>query len=173
MNESEFTEAFERCTLPNDRFHHRDHIRLAWIYLRDLPLLEALGRFTTSLKRFATANGHPELYHETITWAYLLLIHERMQRNSARDFESFAKENADLFAWKPSILDRYYDRVTLDSELARRTFVMPSEGGSGVGSRVSEQPKLPASVLGSSGVGSGGSGESDLQLTHSLQTDNR
>jgi hypothetical protein len=126
MNESEFADAFERCAVPNESFHHRDHIRLAWIYLRDLPLLDALGRFTTSLKRFAAANGHPELYHETITWAFLLLIHERMQRREARDFETFADENADLFAWKPSILDRYYDRETLDSELARQTFVMPS-----------------------------------------------
>jgi len=125
MNESEFAEAFERGAVPNDRFHHRDHVRLAWIYLRDLPLLDALGRFTTSLKRFAAANGRPELYHETITWAYLLLIHERMQRRPVDDFETFASENADLFAWKPSILDRYYDRGTLDSELARRTFVMP------------------------------------------------
>ena len=126
MNHQEFIDAFERCGIPNDRFHHRDHVRLAWIYLRDLPLLEALGRFTTSLKRFAAANGHPELYHETITWAYLLLIHERMHRASSDDFETFASENADLLTWKPSILDRYYDRDILDSELARRTFVMPS-----------------------------------------------
>lgn len=125
MNDHEFVDAFERCALPNGSFHHRDHVRLAWIYLRDQPPLDALARFTTSLKRFATANGHPELYHETITWAYLLLIHERMARSSADDFESFAAENVDLFAWKPSILDRYYDRATLDSELARRTFLMP------------------------------------------------
>jgi hypothetical protein len=137
MNHQEFIDAFERCAVPNDRFHHRDHVRLAWIYLRDLPLLDALGRFTTSLKRFAAANGHPELYHETITWAYLLLIHERMQRAQAGDFEKFASENADLFAWKPSILDRYYDRDILDSELARRTFVMPLQRGSGVGGRES------------------------------------
>ena len=41
------------------------------------------------------------------------------------DFESFAEENGDLLAWKPSILDQYYDRATLDSDLARRAFVMP------------------------------------------------
>ncbi len=125
MNDADFAGGFERCTLPNENFHHRDHVRLAWIYLRDLPPLDALARFTTSLKRFAAANGHPELYHETITWACLLLIHERMQRRPADDFEAFSAENPDLFAWKPSILDRYYDRTTLDSDLARRTFLMP------------------------------------------------
>ena len=126
MTDDEFVRGFEDCTLPNSAFHHRDHVRLAWIYLRRHPALEALARFTEGLQRFAAFNGHPGLYHETITWAYLLLIHERMQRTPADDFESFAEENADLLTWKPSILDRYYDRATLDSELARRTFVMPS-----------------------------------------------
>lgn len=123
MNDREFAEAFERCDV--ESFHHRDHVRLAWIYLSDLPLIEALARFTTSLKRFATHRGHPGLYHETITWAYLLLIHERMERSQARDFETFAAGNGDLRTWKPSILDRYYDQATLDSDLARRSFLMP------------------------------------------------
>jgi hypothetical protein len=125
MTDQDFAEAFERCEIPNDNFHHRDHVRLAWIYLRELPLIDALTRFTTSLKRFAAHNGKPGLYHETITWAYLLLIHERMERNPGTDFEIFEATNPDLFAWKPSILDRYYDRQTLDSDLARRTFLMP------------------------------------------------
>ena len=129
MNDRDFADAFERCTLPNEGFHHRDHVRIAWIYLRDLPLLDALARFTTSLKRFAAANGRPELYHATITWAYLLLIHERMERKTADDFDSFARDNADLLTWKPSVLDGYYTRPTLDSDLARRTFLMPDHCG--------------------------------------------
>jgi hypothetical protein len=40
-------------------------------------------------------------------------------------FEAFAARNPDLFAWKPSILDRYYDPETLRSDRARRVFVMP------------------------------------------------
>ncbi|MBV8546342.1 MAG: hypothetical protein JO093_15330 [Acidobacteria bacterium] len=127
MNDRDFATAFERCEIAGDDFHHRDHVRLAWTYLRDLPLLDALTRFTTSLKRFAAHNGADGLYHETITWAYLLLIHERMERNPAGDFDSFAATNPDLFAWKPSILDQYYDQETLDSPLARRTFVMPTK----------------------------------------------
>ena len=121
MNDHEFIEAFERCDVPS--FHHRDHVRLAWIYLRDQPPLDALARFTTSLKRFATAKGSPGLYHETITWAYLLLIHERM--NGEPTFDAFRAANPDLFTWKPSVLARYYRPETLSSERARQTFVMP------------------------------------------------
>jgi hypothetical protein len=128
MNDRDFADAFERCTLPS-AFHHRDHVHMAWIYLRDLPLLDALARFTTSLKALCLRNGRPELYHATITWAYLLLIHERMERKPANDFDSFARDNADLLTWKPSVLDGYYDPSTLDSDLARRTFLMPDHCG--------------------------------------------
>ena len=126
MNDREFAGAFERCEIPGDDFHHRDHVRLAWIYLRRHPALEALARFTEGLQRFAAFNGHPGLYHETITWAYLFLIHERMvDAPETETFEAFAARNPDLFAWKPSILDRYYDAETLRSERARKVFVLP------------------------------------------------
>lgn len=123
MNDREFVEAFESCTLATTAFHHADHIRLAWIYLREHPLLPAIDRFTTSLQRFATHNGVPGLYHATITWAYLLLIHERM--NGEASFEDFRAANEELFTWKPSVLSRYYLPATLASERARRGFVMP------------------------------------------------
>jgi hypothetical protein len=126
MTDDAFAEAFERCEIAGDDFHHRDHVRLGWIYLRQLPMIDALKRFTESLKRFAAHNGVPNLYHETITWAYLLLIHERMERNPVDDFAEFEEMNADLFTWKPSILNRYYDQETLDSPLAKRTFLMPT-----------------------------------------------
>jgi hypothetical protein len=118
-------DAFEACALPSGDFHHRDHVHVAWLYLRESPLLEALTRFTSSLKRFATHHGTPSLYHETITWAYVALIHERMERQPQPDWEIFERDNPDLLTWKPSLLDRYYTKETLTSELARRTFVFP------------------------------------------------
>jgi hypothetical protein len=125
MTDAGFIRSFEDGTLPNTAFHHRDHVRLGWLYLRRHPPLEALTRFADGLRRFAAANGHPGLYHETITWAYLLLIHERMARGGEPTWEEFAARNPDLLGWKPSILDRYYAPETLGSELARRVFVMP------------------------------------------------
>ncbi len=127
MTDAEFVRAFEDCTLPNTAFHHRDHVRLAWLYLREASALEALARFAAGLKRFAAFNGHPGLYHETITWAYLFLIHERMANGAGEEtWKEFAARNPDLLSWKPSILDRYYDAETLRSERARRVFVLPS-----------------------------------------------
>jgi hypothetical protein len=126
VDDREFVTQFEECTLPPDSFSHRNHVRLAWLYLKEEPLLAALDRFRRSLKRYAGSLGASAKYHETITFAFLFLIHERMQRNAAATFDEFAAANADLVTWKPSVLERYYSSETLASELARRTFVMPN-----------------------------------------------
>jgi hypothetical protein len=125
MTENELVEGFERCTLPNTAFHHPDHVHVVWSYLRGLPLTAALDRFRNALKRFAAHNGKPGLYHETITCAYVILVNERMQANPASDWENFCGDNPDLLTWRPSILDRYYQPETLQTDFARRVFVFP------------------------------------------------
>ena len=105
-------------------FHHADHVRVAWLYLRHGPLLQAIERFAADLRRFAAAKGKPGLYHETVTWGFLFLMHERMG-DDAEGFEAFAARNPELLVWKPSALDRYYRPETLASERARRCFLLP------------------------------------------------
>lgn len=124
MEDLDFIRGFETATL--QEFHHRDHVRVAWLYLKRDPVLVALSKFTTGLKRFAASKGVPGLYHETITWAYLLLIRERMARRAPdATWEEFSSENPDLLTWRPSILETYYRAETLRSDLAREVFVMP------------------------------------------------
>jgi hypothetical protein len=130
MEDKELIERFENCTLAGADFHHRDHIKVAWLYLQCNSVLDTLARFGAGLKRFASANGKPNLYHETITWAFVFLIHERMARNGhEQSWPSFVEANPDLFNWKESILKSYYQPETLRSETARRTFVFPDRFG--------------------------------------------
>ena len=123
LTETEFVKQFEAATL--ETFHHAEHVRIAWIYLRDYPAIEALQRFCSNLKQFAAARGAHKLYHETITWAYFMLIQERMQKCKGASWEVFAEENQDLLDWKNSILKKYYSEQTLKSDLARSTFLLP------------------------------------------------
>jgi hypothetical protein len=126
LNEAEWMDAFERCTLPNDAFHHAEHLKMAFLYLREFPPLEALRRFSVNLTRFAAASGKPNLYNETITWAFLLLIRERNARaNSPQTWAEFSVANADLLRWDDNILKKYYRPETLSSELAKRVFLFP------------------------------------------------
>ena len=99
---------------------------MAFAYLRQYSLLQALERFSTALLRFAEAQGKANLYHETITWAYLFLIHERIARaGEQQDWAEFARANPDLLTWKNGILERYYSEETLKSDLAKHAFVFP------------------------------------------------
>jgi len=126
MTGEELIAQFECGATAADSFHHPDHVRLAFEYLRRYPALEALGKFSEALQRFAAAQGKAQRYHETITWAYLLLIRERMARAGRNQkWEEFAESNADLLVWKDGVLKTLYRQETLDSDLARHTFVLP------------------------------------------------
>lgn len=126
MTDEELMGAFEAGKVPDGGFHHEQHVRVAWNYLKAHSLPEALARFCSALKGFAQAQGAPNLYHETITVSFVLLINERLARDEApAPWAGFAAANADLLSWKPSVLERYYRKETLDSAHARRVFVMP------------------------------------------------
>jgi hypothetical protein len=137
MNHDELIRRFETNTLPEDSFHHADHVRLAFAYLSQYPPLEALDKFSAALKRYAAARRKFRLYHETITHAYFFLIRERMARAlcigsprtepSAIDWDEFVRRNPDLLAGKNGILTRYYRETTLQSELARSVFLFPDK----------------------------------------------
>jgi hypothetical protein len=122
----EFMRQFEASTLPAETFHHRDHVRMAYLYLINYPALQAIERYSAALQRLAAARGVPGRYHETITWAHMLLVRERMARTpGTQTWEEFAEANPDLLDWKNSVLKRYYRDETLASELARVTFLFP------------------------------------------------
>jgi hypothetical protein len=126
VTDQELIEQFEDGTLPIEGFHHREHVRTAFLYLTKYPVLEALQIFSRTLRRFAEARGKPQLYHQTITWAYIFLIQERMARaGSKQSWEEFARDNPDLLVWKDGILTRFYRSETLTSELARTVFLLP------------------------------------------------
>ena len=123
--DEEFLARLEDGTLPPECFHHADHVRAAWLYLTRLPTAEAIARFSRTLRAYAASLGKADRYHETITWAYLLLVNERIGRGEAANWEEFRAANPDLLDWKDSVLTRYYRKETLGSDLARRVFVMP------------------------------------------------
>jgi len=129
MSNHELIRRFETGNTPADSFHHADHVHLAFAYLSQFPVLYALEKFSSALKKFALAHDKPNLYHETITHAYFFLIRERMARSQFAGWEDFARQNPDLLIWKNGILTRYYREATLQSSLARAVFLFPDNFG--------------------------------------------
>lgn len=127
MTNHELIQCFENDALPSDSFHHADHVRLAFAYLSQHPALHALEKFAAALQRFATARGKTQLYNETITFAYFFLLRDRMAHSDGATWEEFARQNPDLLTWKDGILSRYYRESTLQSDLARKIFLLPDK----------------------------------------------
>ena len=125
MTDDELIAAFESTELSAEQFSHAAHVRVAWWYLQHASLLEAVRRFSESLKRFAAANGVSGKYHETITVAYLLIVAERLAEYPNSSWDEFAATNPDLLVSKPSVVANYYTDDLIASDRARLSFVMP------------------------------------------------
>lgn len=126
MTDEEFYRQFENATLDAKVFSHSNHIKMAWIYLKKFELLEAMAKFSKDLKAFAIANGATNLYNETITFAFLVLINERMKKiENLENWDEFVVDNSDLFDWKNNILKKFYKSETLKSKFAKKYFVFP------------------------------------------------
>jgi hypothetical protein len=126
MTDDEFADAFEDLSLPPSAFRHADHVRLAWIYLRRMPLPAAIDCFANRLRAFAAHVGKPGLYHETITYAFMMVINERIGDGPAgATWPEFQARNLDLLKGVLPALGRYYTEERLASERSRAGFVMP------------------------------------------------
>src|SRR5260370_41677848 len=97
-SDEDFREAFESLKIPNEMFHHREHIRLAWIYSRQFPQEEALGRMVQGIQAFAKHHGAAGKYHHTITVALMRLgPHAVCTSPQAPDFTTSAPPHVHVF----------------------------------------------------------------------------
>jgi hypothetical protein len=124
VTDEEFLQALESCTLPENQFGHAAHVRAAYLYLQRSDFAAALVRIRRAIRNYATHQGKPERYHETITVAYVALIQQHIfEGGSGGGWEAFAHRNSELL--KPDLLERFYPRALLDSETARKVFLLP------------------------------------------------
>lgn len=116
---------FEACDLEPGVFRHVHHVLVTWHYARTMPALEALARLVERLKAFSAAQGVPDRYHETTTYAWFFLIRERLERTGRElEWDPFAAANPDLV--DGSAIEAYYRTETLrEDPFARRVFVLP------------------------------------------------
>lgn len=131
MDDETFLKQFEAGTFPQEQWHHREHIKAAYLYLCRYTLDEALERMRASIKSL-NANHHvPENvqrgYHETMTQAWLRLVNVVL-------CEYGPDENADRFyeahpeLGQKNLLRLFYSREFLMSSQAKKEFVEPDLG---------------------------------------------
>jgi len=121
MTDEEFLEAFEDCTL--EEFHHADHIRMAWVYLRKFGYEIGSAKVKEGIKRFAAAKNATTLYHETITEFWIRLVQHVIENYYAETFEKFLGSFPPLQDSKS--IFRHYTKEFLMGANARLTWVEP------------------------------------------------
>jgi hypothetical protein len=125
MNDMEFTRRFERGEVRNEDFRHREHLRVAWTYLRETNSeADACDRMREAIRAFARAAGHPGKYHETMTLFWVRLVAEARRRHPDE------LELAEILPANPHLLDKstpfaYYSSARLMSDDARLTWHAP------------------------------------------------
>lgn len=123
-----FIHQFENCTFPFNQWHHRAHVKLAYLYAvrfgRDL----AAQKLRDGIRAYNAANNVQDLptsgYHETMTMAWLYVIHATIQvygqKATADEFFEFHPQLG-----QKKILRLFYSPALFMSPEAKRQFVEP------------------------------------------------
>ena len=121
-----FLAAFEGCQLSSAGFRHRDHVRLAYIYLALYPFETALAKTEQGLRKLLAHLGAPaSKYHHTVTHAWLLAVQHTMDETGpTAGFEQFLTAGGAKLL-NPATMQQHYSSALLSSDDARRRFVEP------------------------------------------------
>jgi hypothetical protein len=122
VDDDTFLAHFEACTLPFEQWTHRAHVKVAWLYLRAYPLEDAIDRIRAGIKAYNNANDVPDGpgmgYNETVTHAFMHIVHATMQAYG----ELFPVKTADEFCIAhPHLLHRSLIRIFYSPD-GRRDF---------------------------------------------------
>ena len=95
-DDDKFVQQFEACNFPFEQWHHRAHVKLAYLYAARFGMDVAAQKLRDGIR---TAYGQRNSgystggYHETMTQAWLRIIHttiqEYGQRATADEFFDF------------------------------------------------------------------------------------
>ncbi len=124
LSDDAVLKAFEACQLDPAKFHHDDHIRLAWLCVQRYGAREAETKLLDGLQRFAQRAGVPQKFMHTTTVAWARLV-AAAQTDSAGtgDFSEWIQSRSQLL--ERNLLAKYYSPGRLETPEARSGWVEP------------------------------------------------
>jgi hypothetical protein len=117
-------QAFEACQLDPAKFHHDDHIRLAWLCIQRYGAREAETKLLDGLRQFTLSAGVSQKFMHTTTIAWTRLV-AAAQISSPRtvNFSKWIQTHPELL--DRNLLARHYSPGRLETEEARSGWVEP------------------------------------------------
>ena len=124
ISDDAFLQAFEACQLDPGKFHHADHVRLAWLYIQRYGARVAEVRLLEGIPKFAKRAGAPQKFHHTATIAWARLVAAACcESNSCGSFYLWIKRHPELL--NKHLLNEHYSAGRLESSEARRGWIDP------------------------------------------------
>jgi hypothetical protein len=128
MDDERFLEQFESAAWPLKEWHHRQHIKVAYLYLRRFPLETAAVKVREGIRAYNAAHQVPESltggYHETMTQAWLRLVHFTLcEYGAAQNADAFFEQHPQLS--QKQALRFFYTREHMLTAEAKAAFVDP------------------------------------------------
>lgn len=128
MDDETFLKQFESTAWPKAEWHHRQHIKVAYLYLRRYPLDVASIKISERIQAYNKAHGVAESltsgFHETMTQAWLRLVHFTLcEYGPADNADAFFDQNPQLS--EKRVLRFFYTRERFLTPEAKATFVEP------------------------------------------------
>jgi hypothetical protein len=123
-SDEDFLRAFEDLSFPANLFRHREHVRVAWLYLKASDATRAAERITVGVRRFANHHGATQKYHHTLTLAWMRLVAAALvETPEGCVFEEFLAAHPELR--DKNLLAKYYSQELLQTTAAREGWVEP------------------------------------------------
>jgi hypothetical protein len=124
MSDDAFLQGFEARQLDPGKFHHADHIRLAWLYVQRHGASGAEARLLDGIRTFAQQAGAPAKFIYTTTMAWTRLVAAAQQNGpTANNFSTWIQLHPELLDL--NLLAKYYSPARLQTEEARSGWVEP------------------------------------------------
>ncbi len=147
LTDAELLAQFERRTLPEEKWHHAEHIRIAYLYLRQHSFPDAVDQMRSGLKALNAAQKVAESldrgYHETLTVAWLRLVQVILaEYGPAETADAFLELHPELSQRKS--LRLFYSRDRIMSWQAKAEFLEPDLAPLPVSRSARGAPELPA-----------------------------
>ncbi len=125
LNDAEFAQRFENCSLEPSLFNHEAHLRLAWYYIKEFGVEKAIKKTCASIKQFDLVHGKGDKFHTTVTVASVKMVYHFMQKSQNFDFQTFMHKFPRLKIAFKELLDQHYGIDIFSNEEARVRYINP------------------------------------------------
>jgi transketolase len=127
ISDEDFLTQFESAKWPLENWHHRQHIKIAYLYLRHYPFDQARARIREKIKAYNAAKQLSESllsgYHDTMTQAWMHLLYFALcEHGAAENADAFYELHPEL--WGKKTLRLFYSKIFTTPE-AKEKFVAP------------------------------------------------